>query len=128
VTRLNLHWKFSQRRWIFLKKGNFCFLNETRLQNSYEFVSEMPFDSDIKIMTVIYAKESEKNNLVYLTKGSVERVLGNCVGYVGNDGNSFPMTPGNFWFVFMSIRVRKESRRNDVANDKQRYESAGSSL
>lgn len=69
----------------------------------------MPFDSEIKIMTVIYAKKGEKNNLFYLTKGSVERVLGNCTGYMKNNGDLSPMTAGNYRICFIIIRVWKDS-------------------
>ena len=54
----------------------------------------MPFDSEIKIMTVIYGKKSDKNNLIFLTKGSVERVLENCSGYVGPSGDVLKLEPG----------------------------------
>ena len=61
----------------------------------------MPFDSDIKIMTVIYTKKGDKNNLIFLSKGSVERVLGCCVGYIGKNGDFSPMTPGNDYICLM---------------------------
>ena len=68
----------------------------------------MPFHSDIKIMTVIYAKKSEKNNLLYLTKGSVESVLRSCIGYVGGNGVFIPINPGNF--SALNYRISKECK------------------
>ncbi len=49
---------------------------------------DFPFDSTIKRMTVIYAKnteEEEKESVLVLTKGAPERVLELCTRYLVND-------------------------------------------
>lgn len=53
-------------------------------QEHHEHVAEYPFDSLIKRMLAIYTKDSR--TIVY-TKGAVERVLGCCTSWYGEDGN-----------------------------------------
>jgi P-type Na+/K+ transporter len=51
----------------------------------YKQVSEYPFDSDVKKMSVIFEDRKTQEQKVY-TKGAVERVLDSCVSVVWDDG------------------------------------------
>ncbi|KAL7960165.1 cation transporting ATPase [Trichoderma compactum] len=55
-------------------------------------VAELPFDSDVKRMSVIM-KKSSSGKLFAFTKGAVERVIGSCSTYCPNDSNdAVPLT------------------------------------
>lgn len=51
----------------------------------YKLVSEYPFDSDVKKMSVILEDRQTQEQKIY-TKGAVERVLDSCVSVVWDDG------------------------------------------
>ncbi|KAI1343424.1 potassium/sodium efflux P-type ATPase [Xylariaceae sp. FL0016] len=58
----------------------------------WEEVAELPFDSDVKRMSVIFKNKSTEQLNVF-TKGAVERVIGTCVDYCQEDGEqTTPMT------------------------------------
>ncbi|KAL2887613.1 Sodium transport ATPase 5 [Ceratocystis lukuohia] len=55
-------------------------------------VSELPFDSDVKRMSVV-VRHNSSGELFALTKGAVERVIEACTGYVASDdGQVVPLT------------------------------------
>lgn len=55
-------------------------------------ISEFPFDSDVKRMSVIF-KEQQNGELSVFTKGAVERVIDICTDYCEHDGqDSVKMT------------------------------------
>lgn len=56
-------------------------------------VAELPFDSDVKRMSVV-CRENSSGALHVLTKGAVERVLGICTNFIPEDepGVTAPMT------------------------------------
>ncbi|KAL5627815.1 hypothetical protein BROUX41_002563 [Berkeleyomyces rouxiae] len=55
-------------------------------------VAELPFDSDVKRMSVI-VRNNANGELLALTKGAVERVIEACTGYVASDnGEVVPLT------------------------------------
>lgn len=47
-------------------------------------LAELPFDSDVKRMSVIFKQESSSELMVF-TKGAVERVIGNCKDYYSSN-------------------------------------------
>ncbi|KAH9905289.1 potassium/sodium efflux P-type ATPase [Xylariomycetidae sp. FL2044] len=47
-------------------------------------IAELPFDSDVKRMSVIFKHRPTNNDFVF-TKGAVERVIGTCVDYCAAD-------------------------------------------
>jgi len=47
-------------------------------------LAELPFDSDVKRMSVIFKQESTSELMVF-TKGAVERVIGNCKDYYSSN-------------------------------------------
>ncbi|KAH7029438.1 potassium/sodium efflux P-type ATPase [Microdochium trichocladiopsis] len=49
-------------------------------------LAELPFDSDVKRMSVIF-KHEPTSELMVFTKGAVERVIGNCKDYYASDGS-----------------------------------------
>ncbi|KAK5127708.1 hypothetical protein LTR08_004317 [Meristemomyces frigidus] len=49
-------------------------------QPAWKLLSEFPFDSDVKKMSVIY-RDSNTNKLFAFTKGAVERVISSCSTY-----------------------------------------------
>ncbi|KAI1367583.1 potassium/sodium efflux P-type ATPase [Xylaria arbuscula] len=49
-------------------------------------ISELPFDSDVKRMSVIFKHNPTSESLVF-TKGAVERVIGICQDYYSADSN-----------------------------------------
>ncbi|KAH7155860.1 hypothetical protein B0J13DRAFT_437133 [Dactylonectria estremocensis] len=52
--------------------------------NQYSEVAELPFDSDVKRMSVIM-KDNRSGKLFAFTKGAVERVIGACTTYCPTD-------------------------------------------
>ena len=52
-----------------------------------KMLSEFPFDSDVKKMSVLYQNLQTKDMTVY-TKGAVERVIASCIDYVASPGES----------------------------------------
>ncbi|KAI0598410.1 hypothetical protein F4775DRAFT_555419 [Biscogniauxia sp. FL1348] len=48
-------------------------------------IAELPFDSDVKCMSVIFSNNATAKNFVF-TKGAVERVIGLCTRYCAMDG------------------------------------------
>ena len=52
--------------------------------NKYSEIAELPFDSDVKRMSVIM-KENGNGKLHVFTKGAVERVIGSCATYCPSD-------------------------------------------
>ncbi|RFU74347.1 potassium sodium efflux p-type atpase, fungal-type [Trichoderma arundinaceum] len=54
--------------------------------NQYSEVVELPFDSDVKRMSVIM-KDNSSGKLIAFTKGAVERVLEACTAYRTNDSD-----------------------------------------
>lgn len=58
----------------------------------YSEIAELPFDSDVKRMSVIM-KENATDQLVAYTKGAVERVIDACISYCPQDtAETTPMT------------------------------------
>ncbi|KXJ90570.1 sodium transport ATPase [Microdochium bolleyi] len=49
-------------------------------------LAELPFDSDVKRMSVVFKQESSGKLMVF-TKGAVERVIGNCKDYCADDNS-----------------------------------------
>ena len=77
---------------VFASRFNFNrmrFLDEKNPQ--YKQVSEYPFDSDVKKMSVIFEKLSDNSQMIY-TKGAVERIIGTCERVTWLDGNEVDMT------------------------------------
>lgn len=66
------------------------------LDTKLEFVSEIPFDSVLKRMTVSFREKDRADSarLLILCKGATESVLSCCIDYVDNDGINQPLTPG----------------------------------
>ncbi|KAF3071753.1 Sodium transport ATPase 2 [Trichoderma lentiforme] len=61
-------------------------------EHQYSEVAELPFDSDVKRMSVIM-KNNSSGKLFAFTKGAVERVIGSCSTYCPNDSNdAVPLT------------------------------------
>ncbi|KAJ4854605.1 e1-E2 ATPase domain-containing protein [Trichoderma breve] len=54
--------------------------------NQYSEVAELPFDSDVKRMSVIM-KDNRSGKLFAFTKGAVERVIDACTTYYTNDSH-----------------------------------------
>lgn len=55
-------------------------------------IAELPFDSDVKRMSVIFQETATKEMYVY-TKGAVERLIGACTRYCTRDGGEeVPLT------------------------------------
>lgn len=52
--------------------------------NQYSEIAELPFDSDVKRMSVIM-KDNRTSQLFAFTKGAVERVIGACATYCPED-------------------------------------------
>jgi len=52
--------------------------------NQYSEIAELPFDSDVKRMSVIM-KDNRSSQLFAYTKGAVERVIGACATYCPED-------------------------------------------
>ncbi|KAI0017917.1 potassium/sodium efflux P-type ATPase [Xylariomycetidae sp. FL0641] len=66
--------------------------NRLSLAGRYAQVAELPFDSDVKRMSVIF-KDQASGELSVFTKGAVERVVGSCVDYCARDGEApVPLT------------------------------------
>ncbi|KAM0441299.1 hypothetical protein ACHAPT_000608 [Fusarium lateritium] len=60
--------------------------------NQYSEIAELPFDSDVKRMSVIM-KDNRTDQLYAFTKGAVERVIGACTTYCPEDNdNQVPIT------------------------------------
>ncbi|KAF5025637.1 hypothetical protein F66182_2243 [Fusarium sp. NRRL 66182] len=60
--------------------------------NQYSEIAELPFDSDVKRMSVIM-KDNQTNQLFAFTKGAVERVIGACATYCPEDNEEqVPLT------------------------------------
>ncbi|ODV76858.1 P-type ATPase [Suhomyces tanzawaensis NRRL Y-17324] len=57
------------------------------LVNKYEHLHEFPFDSSIKRMSAVYKSRETGKTTIY-TKGAVERILGCCTHWYGNDQDS----------------------------------------
>lgn len=61
-------------------------------EHQYSEVAELPFDSDVKRMSIIM-KNNSSGKLFAFTKGAVERVIGSCSTYCPNDSNdAIPIT------------------------------------
>ncbi|UKZ50333.1 hypothetical protein TrVGV298_004591 [Trichoderma virens] len=61
-------------------------------QNQYSEIAELPFDSDVKRMSVIM-KDNRSGKLFAFTKGAVERVIASCSTYCPNDSDDVvPLT------------------------------------
>lgn len=54
-------------------------------------VSEYPFDSDVKKMSVIFEDRKTQEQMIY-TKGAVERVLDSCISVVWESGKAVDFT------------------------------------
>lgn len=54
--------------------------------NQYSEIAELPFDSDVKRMSVIM-KDNRSGKLFAFTKGAVERVIGACSTYCATDSD-----------------------------------------
>ncbi|KAI1864760.1 hypothetical protein JX265_008484 [Neoarthrinium moseri] len=64
----------------------------TGQQPEWTQVAELPFDSDVKRMSVIF-KEESSGDLFAFTKGAVERMMGACTSYCpSDDGETAEMT------------------------------------
>jgi potassium/sodium efflux P-type ATPase len=51
---------------------------------AWKAISEYPFDSDVKKMSVLY-KDLGSGEVFAFTKGAVERVIASCISYVADD-------------------------------------------
>jgi magnesium-transporting ATPase (P-type) len=60
-------------------------------QEGWRQIAEFPFDSTIKLMSVVYNSPKSKNSFVF-TKGAVERVIDICTS-IGTGANNEPLTP-----------------------------------
>ena len=61
-------------------------------QPAQKLLTEFPFDSDVKKMSVIY-KDTKTDKIFAYTKGAVERVIGSCINYYPKpDGEPAEMT------------------------------------
>ncbi|KAK9760294.1 hypothetical protein K7432_015840 [Basidiobolus ranarum] len=60
-----------------LNRGKPTFTSEADLTHRYTLITEFPFESSIKRMSVVYREESTGRYLVYL-KGAFERIIGCC--------------------------------------------------
>ncbi|KAF2768806.1 Na(+)/Li(+)-exporting P-type ATPase [Teratosphaeria nubilosa] len=58
---------------------------------AWKMLSEFPFDSDVKKMSVLY-KDQHTSKLHTFTKGAVERVIASCISYVDEKDESVEMT------------------------------------
>jgi len=59
---------------------------------AWKAISEFPFDSDVKKMSVLY-KDRATNETFAFTKGAVERVIASCTSYIAkSDGKPLEMT------------------------------------
>jgi Na+-exporting ATPase len=67
--------------------------NRLDIADDWEQLVELPFDSDVKRMSVIM-RERASGELVAMTKGAVERVLDRCDSYCPADSDELaPVTP-----------------------------------
>lgn len=79
---------------VFVSRFNWNRLNFTQGDEAAEWseIAELPFDSDVKRMSVIF-RENATGNKYAFTKGAVERVIGACTRYCPrDDGVEVPMT------------------------------------
>ncbi|PGH27306.1 potassium/sodium efflux P-type ATPase, fungal-type [Polytolypa hystricis UAMH7299] len=60
-------------------------------ENGWKELTEYPFDSTVKRMSVIYERKDEPGTMIY-TKGAVERIIDLCTT-VGVGAAQLPMTP-----------------------------------
>ncbi|CAK7901720.1 sodium transport ATPase 5 [[Candida] anglica] len=62
-------------------------LSRESIASNYDHLAEFPFDSSIKRMSAVY-KHKESNTTTVYTKGAVERVLGCCKNWYGDEEGS----------------------------------------
>lgn len=66
-----------------------CGLNKNDLKSEYPRVSEIPFDSDRKLMSTVH---DHNGKLVQYTKGAPDELLRRCDHYLAENGNVVKMT------------------------------------
>ncbi|KAJ9651295.1 potassium/sodium eff [Neophaeococcomyces mojaviensis] len=65
--------------------------SDLETEQGWKQLTEYPFDSSIKRMSVVYKSPNHSNNIIF-TKGAVERIVDLC-SFIGHGDHESPMTP-----------------------------------
>jgi len=68
--------------------------NPQNLKDQYPRIAEMPFDSDLKVMSTLHRSDDE---YIVFVKGATGSVLNQCTCVLNDKGETEALENGNFW-------------------------------